>query len=68
MWAMGFLNSRAFGWGLPATMLVPLADCLNHSYESTVTCEMLEHNLHKQLNKIYLYKHNWGDSEDPAGQ
>lgn len=59
LWALGFVQSRAFGWGLPATMLVPLADCLNHNCTSPVSPDILEKNLHKSMNKIYLYKHNF---------
>lgn len=62
VWATSFINSRCFGWGLPATMLVPMADCLNHSPSASFNCEFLEKNLHRQMNKIYLYKHNWKDS------
>ena len=59
LWAMGFLNTRTFGWGLPTTMMVPLADCLNHSVDSEVIGDLFEKNLHQSMNKIYLYKHNW---------
>eukprot|EP00357_Protocruzia_adherens_P016911 CAMPEP_0114994628 /NCGR_PEP_ID=MMETSP0216-20121206/13249_1 /TAXON_ID=223996 /ORGANISM="Protocruzia adherens, Strain Boccale" /LENGTH=722 /DNA_ID=CAMNT_0002358519 /DNA_START=25 /DNA_END=2193 /DNA_ORIENTATION=+ len=30
-WCYNFVVSRAFGWGLPCTMLIPFADALNHS-------------------------------------
>ena len=40
-------------------MLVPLADCLNHNPQSSVSIELVEKNLHRQMNKIYLYKHNF---------
>lgn len=59
MWALGFVQSRAFGWGLPCTMLVPLADCLNHSNASYVGPDLLEPNLHKAMDKTYLYRHNF---------
>mmetsp|Transcript_1815 Transcript_1815/g.2607 ORF Transcript_1815/g.2607 Transcript_1815/m.2607 type:complete len:105 (-) Transcript_1815:1271-1585(-) len=59
MWALGFVQSRAFGWGLPCAMLVPFADCLNHSNGSFIGPELVEPNLHKSLNKVYLYKHNF---------
>ena len=26
-----FICTRCFGWGLPTTMLVPIADMLNHN-------------------------------------
>lgn len=44
-------------------MLVPLADMLNHSYESYVSIDLLDKTLHKQMNKIYLYKHKFEESE-----
>ena len=59
IWALGFVNSRTFGWGLPATMLVPLADCLNHNTTSNINFDIFEKNLHATMNKIYMYKHNW---------
>lgn len=69
LWASGFANSRCFGWGLPDTMLVPLADCFNHSIDTKVYCDIFEKNLHMQMNKIYLYSHNWDnndeDNDDP---
>ena len=46
IWATSFLNSRAFGWGLPTTMMVPLADCLNHSTDANLSCDFFEKNLH----------------------
>ena len=57
LWACSFLYTRCFGWGLPSTMVVPLADCLNHSNKSMVSFNLLEKNLHKSMNKIYLYRH-----------
>ena len=37
--------SRCFGWQLPGTMLVPLADCLNH-FNSDTQYEMFSSRLH----------------------
>lgn len=48
-------------------MLVPLADMLNHSCESQVSLDLLEKNLHKSMNKIYLYKHKFGEKENGDG-
>lgn len=31
LWALGILQTRSFGWGLPATMLIPLGDNINHN-------------------------------------
>ena len=70
LWALGFLQTRAFGWGLPSTMLVPLADCLNHDFKSKMSLSLLEKTLHKSMNKIYLYKHNFdkkpGDTDEDS--
>ena len=59
MWALGFMHTRTFGWGLPCTMMVPLADCVNHSNDAPISFNLLEKNLHKSMNKIYMYKHNF---------
>ena len=59
LWALGFVQSRAFGWGLPCAMLVPLADCLNHSNSTYIGPDLLEPNLHKAMDKSYLYRHNF---------
>ena len=40
-------------------MLAPLADCLNHNNASFINPDLLEPNLHKSLDKVYLYKHNF---------
>ena len=70
LWALGVLQTRAFGWGLPSTMLVPLADCLNHDFSANMTLSLLEKTLHKSMNKIYLYKHNFekkeGDTDEDS--
>lgn len=59
MWALSFVQSRAFGWGLPCTMLVPFGDCLNHSNDTFIGPELVEPNLHRAMDKVYLYKHNF---------
>ena len=59
MWALSFVQSRAFGWGLPCTMLVPLADCLNHNNDTYIAPDLLEPALHKSMKKGYLFKHNF---------
>ena len=40
-------------------MLVPLADCLNHKNDTFISPDLLEPNLHKAMDKGYLYKHNF---------
>ena len=31
IWCFEFAMSRCFGWVLPGTFLIPLADCMNHN-------------------------------------
>ena len=64
LWALSLLHSRCFGWGLPTTMLVPLADCLNHAPRSGMDINLIEKNLHKSMNKIYLYKHQFEEVDE----
>ena len=59
LWSLQFVQSRAFGWGLPSTMLVPFGDLMNHSPDSCFNIDMLDKNLHLKQNKIYLYHHNF---------
>lgn len=59
LWTSHAVTSRVFGWGSPTTILVPLADFLNHSTTNSVQINTLEKNLHKEQNKIYLYNHNF---------
>lgn len=40
-----FACTRCFGWTLPSTMMVPLADFLNHAASDT-QYEIYEKNLH----------------------
>jgi hypothetical protein len=54
-WAVTFVATRCFGWGLPATMLVPLADQINHQNRAQLTHMILQKNLHLEQNKTYLY-------------
>jgi hypothetical protein len=34
-WSYQFVMTRCYGWSLPSTCLVPFADMMNHSCEST---------------------------------
>ena len=63
LWALSFINSRCFGWELPSTMLVPFADNLNHKSGASLSHDIFEKNLHKSMNKIYLYKHNFDNEK-----
>ena len=64
LWAMSTLASRCFGWGLPTTMMVPLADCLNHVRASPMGINLVEKNLHKSMNKIYMYNHQFEEIKE----
>ena len=64
LWALSVLHQRAFGWGLPSVMLIPMADCVNHTNKGFLGIEILEKNLHKSMNKIYLYKHNFEEIKE----
>ena len=59
LWALGLVQTRAFGWGLPCLMVVPLADCLNHSNETYIGPDIVDPDLHKSMDKTYLYRHNF---------
>lgn len=39
--------TRCFGWGLPKTMMVPFADCINH-HNMDSTYELINTKLHRQ--------------------
>lgn len=34
-WAVDFLTTRAFGYGMKETALIPIFDCLNHTYDQS---------------------------------
>ena len=55
-WAVVFVTTRCFGWGLPSTMLVPFADAINHANESIINYNLFHKNLHLSSNKIYLHE------------
>ena len=41
-----FISTRCFGWGLPTTILVPIADSLNHSPKCSNIIDLLNKRLH----------------------
>jgi len=41
-----FLSTRCFGWGLPTTLVVPIADSLNHSANSLTQVDLVNKRLH----------------------
>lgn len=47
--------TRCFGWGLPCTMLIPVADALNHSSVDSSN-EMFDLKLHTEEAKSYATK------------
>lgn len=46
--------SRCFGWGIPSTSMIPMADNMNHK-DVNVLCEILTKSLHKQGQKSGKY-------------
>ena len=50
-----FIATRCFGWGLPTTILVPIADSFNHSSKSGNMIDFVNKRLHLMQNKIYGY-------------
>ena len=50
-----FIATRCFGWGLPTTIVAPIADSFNHSSQSSAQVDILNKRLHLMQNKIYAY-------------
>ena len=50
----GQVCSRCFGWGLPTTSMVPMADNFNHSDVSNVQ-EIIHRNLHLDIDEENSY-------------
>lgn len=46
--------SRCFGWGIPFTSMIPMADNFNHADVDT-TCEIVTKSLHKQADEDSTY-------------
>ncbi len=40
-------------------MLVPMADCLNHCNDTYISADLVAPELHKSMENVYLYKHNY---------
>lgn len=58
-----FISTRCFGWGLPTTFLVPIADSFNHSSKFSNNIDLVNKRLHLAQNKIYAYHFNFdGDT------
>jgi hypothetical protein len=41
-----FIATRCFGWGLPTTIVAPIADSFNHSSQSSAQVDILNKRLH----------------------
>lgn len=46
--------SRCFGWGLPFTSMIPMADNLNHS-DVNVICEIVTKSMHMEADEHSTY-------------
>lgn len=64
--AAAFISTRCFGWGLPTTIVAPLADSFNHSAKSSAQVDILNKRLHLQKNKIYAYQFDFEQAEGPG--
>jgi hypothetical protein len=51
--------TRCFGWGLPTTIVIPIADSFNHSAKSNNIIDLVNKRLHLMQNKIYGYHFNF---------
>ena len=54
-----FISTRCFGWGLPTTIVAPVADSFNHSAKSCQAVDIVNKRLHLMQNKIYAYHCNF---------
>jgi hypothetical protein len=54
-----FIATRCFGWGLPTTIVVPIADSFNHSAKTNNILDLVNKRLHLLQNKIYGYHFNF---------
>jgi hypothetical protein len=60
-----FIATRCFGWGLPTTIVAPIADSFNHSSLSSSQVDILNKRLHLMQNKIYAFSFNFdAESQD----
>lgn len=60
-----FISTRCFGWGLPTTIVAPIADSFNHSSRSAQVVDFVNRRLHLQGNKLYCYQFDF-DAEDAS--
>lgn len=57
-----FIATRCFGWGLPTTIVAPIADSFNHSPIANNSIDMINKRHHLIKNKIYGYHYNFDRS------
>jgi len=60
------ISSRCFGWGLPTTIVAPIADSFNHSSHSSCSVDIVNKRLHLIKNKIYAYAFDFEAAEDSS--
>ncbi len=61
-----FISTRCFGWGLPTTIVAPMADSFNHQAITGNQIDIVHKKLHLQQNKIYHMHFNFDiDSATP---
>eukprot|EP00347_Sterkiella_histriomuscorum_P010062 403338831 len=63
-----FIATRCFGWGLPTTILAPIADSFNHNSTSSNHIDFVNKRLHLAQNKIYAYHFNFDDDASSKSQ
>ena len=59
-----FIATRCFGWGLPSTLVAPIADSFNHSSRSSASVDIVNKRLHLMQNKIYTYSYDFDADPD----
>ena len=53
------IATRCFGWGLPSTIVAPIADSFNHHSKANTMVDIVNKRLHLIKNKIYAYNYNF---------
>lgn len=64
-----FVTTRCFGWGLPSSIVAPIADCFNHYPTCPNTMDIINKNIHLRCLKeralgqaeleAYIYTIDW---------
>jgi hypothetical protein len=61
------IATRCFGWGLPSTIVAPIADSFNHHSQANTMVDIVNKRLHLLKNKIYAYSYNF-EADTDAGE